>query len=736
MKSSTIIAAALGSVSLLALSHAACAQTAPAAQAAPASQQALQEVVVTAQKRSENVQTVPISMTALTGKSLTEKSVTTLSDLQFAAPSLSVENAGLTQSVNIRGIGLASGSPNAANGVATYVDGVFQPPIVSAGSYYDLADVEVLRGPQGTFVGSNSTGGAIFINSQSPKLGRLEGYGMLGGGTYGAFLGQGAVNLPIGDTLAVRVAINDQQHDSYYIDHGPYHDKPGRLDELDYRVGIQWKPVDFYQATFKLESIQRETGGYAYQPVPPGPPNGTIYGADLPAGAAWHDLYYNAPTANNERAIQGGLTQQVQLPGDITLKSITAYQNKQIHNLYDEDATEVAPNTEDQFVREKVYTQEFDLLSPTDRTLSWIAGGYFQRNRIDVIIENGAFPTHILVQNKKTTLGAFGQVSYRLTPTLVATVGLRYSNYSVDGSGDVVIGAGIPGFPPGGLTVANTGGHEEDHALTGKANIDWTFAPHNLLYAFVARGYKSGGIETPTTGFQKETVWNYEIGWKSTLLDGHMKTQLDAFYNDYNNFQFDTVNTTTGQGAVENVPSATIAGLEAQAQVQYGGFRGDAAGSYVHSRLGDYKVIDQNLLPPGNLLPQCATGQTSGCTDYTGAIRDISGAPNLFSPEFSFNAGAEYAFNIADGFVLTPRLNYSYQSSQEASPSLDAFYKIPGRSLVSALLSLDHGPWLAQVRATNMLNKIYVTGFSVNGGSGDRFYGAPREVMFVIQRNF
>ncbi|QUD88317.1 TonB-dependent receptor [Phenylobacterium montanum] len=736
MRESKTIAAALGSVSLLALSHAAMAQT-EAAASAPAQ---LQEVVVTAQKRSENVQTVPISMTALTGKSLTEKSVTTLADLQFAAPSLSVENAGLTQSVNIRGIGLASGSPNAANGVATYVDGVFQPPIVSAGSYYDLADVEVLRGPQGTFVGSNSTGGAIFINSQSPKLGRLEGYGMLGGGTYGALLGQGAVNLPLGDTLAVRVAINDQQHDSYYTDHGPYHDKPGRLDELDYRLGIQWKPASFYQATFKLESIQRETGGYAYQPVP-----GTTYGSDLPAGAAWHELYYNAPTANNERAIQGSLTQQFQLPGDITLKSITAYQNKQIHNLYDVDAAEVpvsaaatANDTEDQFVREKVYTQEFDLLSPTERTLSWIAGGYFQRNRIDVIIEDGAFPTHILVQNKKTTLGVFGQVSYRLSPTLVATVGLRYSNYSVDGSGDVLIGAGIPGFPPGGLDVANTGGHEEDHALTGKANIDWTFAPHNLLYAFVARGYKSGGIETPTTGFLKETVWNYEIGWKSTLLDGHMKTQLDAFYNDYNNFQFDTVDTATGQGAVQNVPSATIAGVEAQAQVQYGGLRGDAAASYVHSRLGDYKVIDQNALPAGPTQPQCATGQTVGCTDYTapGVIRDISGAPNLFSPEFTFNAGAEYAFDIADGFVLTPRMNYSYQSSQESSPSLDAFYKIPGRSLVSALVSLEHGPWLAQLRVTNALNKIYVTGFSVNGGAGDRFYGAPREVMFVLQRSF
>ena len=716
----------LSSASIAALATTAAAQTAP-----PAKPEQLQEVVVTAQKRSENVQTVPISMTALTGAALADKAVVSLQDLQFAAPSLSVENAGLTQSVNIRGIGLASGSPNAANGVATYLDGVFQPPIVSGGSYYDLADVEVLRGPQGTFVGSNSTGGAIFVNSLSPKLGRFDGYAMLGGGSYSAFLGQGAVNVPIGDTLALRLAVNDQQHDSYYTDHGAYHNKPDRLDELGTRFSILWKPADVYQATFKLENIQRETGGYAYQPVP-----GTDYSSLNPTGGSIRDLYYNAPTSNNERAVQGMLEQKVQLPYGITLKSITGYQNKQIHNLYDTDATESVSSTEDQFVREKVYTQEIDLLSPTSGKLSWVAGGYYQRNRIDVIIAEGAFPVDVLDQNKKTTLGLFGQVSYQLTPTLVATIGLRDSSYQVESSGQVMIGAGIPGFPAAGIEAASLAGREEDDALTGKANLDWTFAPHNMLYAFLARGYKSGGIDSPTANFLKETVWNYEAGWKSTFWDGHVKTQVDAFYNDYANFQFDTVNTATGQGAVQNVPTATIDGFEAQAQAQFQTFRMDAAFSYVHSRLGSYKVIDQNLLPAGTLLPQCSTGETSGCTDYTNATRDISGAPNLLSPEFSFNTGAEYGFDLAPGYVLTPRLNFSYQSSQEASPSLDSFYKIKARDLVSALVTLDHQAWRLQLRATNLLNAKYVTGYSVNGGAGNRFYGAPQEFMFVVQRSF
>jgi iron complex outermembrane receptor protein len=136
----------------------------------------LQEIVITAQRRSENLQTVPIAVTALQGDELKSKSVLSVADLQNESPSLSISNSGLTNAVNIRGIGLASGNPNVGNGVATYQDGLFQPPIVTTNQFYDIADIEVLRGPQGTLVGSNSTGGAIIINSQNPKIGEDGGY--------------------------------------------------------------------------------------------------------------------------------------------------------------------------------------------------------------------------------------------------------------------------------------------------------------------------------------------------------------------------------------------------------------------------------------------------------------------------------------------------------------------------------------------------------------------------------
>ncbi len=701
--------------------------------AAPGAGKPLEEVVVTAQKRRENIQNVPISIVALSGAQLAQKAVKSLADLQFAAPSLTVTNAGLTQSVNIRGIGLSSGSPNAANGVATYVDGVFQPPIVSNGQYYDIADIEVLRGPQGTFVGSNSTGGAVLIVTQSPVLNKFTGFGQVGVGSYGSFTQQAAVNVPLGDVLAFRVAVNHANNNSYYKSVGPVDSQAGKLTEFDERIGATYRPGDYYQGTFKFDQIERSTGGYAYQPTP-----GTAYASDY-TGPSGYYVQYDSPTENEERAVQGSLNQQVSLPYGITLKSVTGYENKQIHNQYDTDGTDDATvmSTENQFVREKVYTQEFNLLSATDQRLSWIGGVYFQRNRIDVIIHDGPFPTDILVQNKKTTTGVFGQVSYKVTNDVTLTGGLRYSTYKVLGSGRVVIGTGIPSFPPGGLDVANTGGAESDSAPTGKIDIDWRFAPNNLFYAFASRGYKSGGIETATTNFLKETVWDYEAGWKSNLLGGMLKPSLGVFYNDYDNFQYDTVNPLDGQSAVDNASgTTTIDGVEGQIQALVDNWRFDGSFAYVHSVMANYTVIDENLLPPGTLEPQCATGQTVGCTNYTGATKTISGAPNLLSPDFTFNGGAQYTFAMDNGLSVTPRLNYAYQTKQDATPARDSFYVIPARGLLSALVTVDYGPWSGQFSATNLTGERYVTGYTISGASGGSFYGAPREFNFNLRRDF
>ncbi|MEO9131746.1 MAG: TonB-dependent receptor [Sphingomonas sp.] len=702
-----------------------------------AAQQAgeVQDIIVTAQRRAENLQDVPIAATALTGDQLQSKSVQRLSDLQFAAPSLSITDQGLTQSVNIRGIGIASGSPAVANGVATYVDGVFQPPILTSSSFYDIASIEVLRGPQGTLVGSNSTGGAIFINTQSPTTDRISGYAQGSYGSYNAVSAEGALNLPITGNLAVRVAGTTRWRDSYYNDIGTYHNRPDRLDEQAGRIGILWEPGSF-RATGKIEFIDKNTGGYAYRPI-----LGTTF--DNNRQGDIRTLTYNAPTLNHERAVLSSLELRQELDNGIVLRSVSGYTNKRINNLYDSDGADTASirdpaasttQTQDQFVREREWTEEVNIISPTAGRFNWILGGYIQKNKIDVIIQSktGAptDPTDILNLQSKLTWGVFAQTGYKITPALELQVGGRYSHYAVTGTGHVIIGAGGPIFGPGGLQVADLAGKHSDGRMTGKVALNWTLDRDNLIYAFAARGYKPGGSNSATSQFRPETVWDYEVGWKANFFDKHLRTQVGAFYMDYHDFEFDTLDPGTGQTGVTNIANATIKGAEFQAQAKFGGLGFDGGVAYVDSKLGQVTIVNARTLPAApQYFPQCAPGTTPAtsptpCTDYTSSIVTAGGGPNLFSPKWSYNVGVQYEVKLAGDSVLTPRLNYAYVGSRWTNlvynPGLDY---LAGRGLLSAQLSLRVKQWTVEAYGTNLTNRAYVSGQSAN----NEFYGPPRE---------
>lgn len=716
------------------------------AQPTDSDQGALQEIVVTAQRRTENLQNVAVAATALSGTTLVEKGVRRLDDLQNIAPSLSITDAGLTQSVNIRGIGLASGSPSVANGVATYVDGIFQPPIVSTSSFFDIAGVEVFRGPQGTFVGSNSTGGAIFINSRNPELGSVNGYAEASAGNYGALGAEAAVNLPLSSTLAVRVAGKYRYHDSYFTDIGPFHNKAGKLDEGNGRIGVLWKPADPFQALLKVEMGSKSTGGYAYHPFA-----GTAYAPYAPSDIRVLD--YDSPTKNDERNFQTSLELRYELAGGTVIRSLSGYQNKRIFNLYDTDGTNAATyaaitpgitppqQTTDQFVRERVWTQEINIISPKDQPLSWIVGGYYQKNRIDVDITalSNGFPTDITPNNKKITTGIFGQTTWTMSSKLALDVGARWSHFSASGGGAVAIGNGIPGFPAGGLVVAQLDGSHKDSRLSGKVSVNWTPNENNLLYAFVARGYKPGGFNSATSEFRPETVIDYELGWKSTLAGGHVRTQLGAFYYDYKDFQFDVLDPVTAQTNPTNLTGAKIKGIEAQIQARAAGFTFDAGVAYVDSKIGSVTFIDTRAVardfPGVTLQPQCPAGQPTTlptCIDYTPYSRSTNGGSNLFSPKWTWNLGARYDLDLGD-VKITPSMNYSYVDKQFSyigySPISDV---LPSRGLLSARLGVEWNNLLVEAFGTNLTNKRYVSGQSAN----NEYYGAPREYGVRVHIEF
>ena len=683
---------------------------------------ALGEIVVTAQRRTENLQNVPIAATALSGAQLEEKAVSRIADLQFAAPSLSITDAGLTQSVNIRGIGIADGNPSAANGVAVYVNGIFQPPVLTTASFYDVAGVEVLRGPQGTLVGSNSTGGAIFINTAAPQLEHVGGYLQGGYGNFDNRTLQGAINLPITGNLAIRGAGDYQKRDSYFTDVGPYHNHPDRLDEKAGRFSALWEPGDL-KATGHLEWIDHQTGGYAYRPI-----EGTPYSAGRVGDI--RTLDYDAPTLNHEKGFLSDLELRYRFADGITLRSVTGYTYKRIKNLYDGDASALPPaSTTDQYTSEREVVQEVNLISPTTGRFNWILGGYYQHNQILVDITSLAGnpftdPTLIYSHNYKTTLGAFGQGGYKITDRIELQLGVRYSHYAVTQTGQLTLGPGSIVFGPDGLAI-DLGSKHKDGRLTGKANINFQVDNDNLVYAFAARGYKPGGANSAASQFGPETVWDYEAGWKSTLLNNHLRTQLGAFYMDYHDFQFSLIDTNTGQSGVSNIPHARIYGAEGQVQAKVSGFDVDAGFAYVHSRLQRLTAVNGLLIPPGTTLgPQCGATPTVGCTDYSPYIENAGGGPNLFSPKWSYNFGIDYEFSLPGEMSLTPRMNYAYVGPQFTnlfySPVTD---RLKARGLLSALLTLRKGKWSIEGYGTNLANRKYVSGHSGNS----EFYGAPRE---------
>lgn len=732
----------LGSWILLSLSAAASA-AAIGAETTTNQPQELEEVVVTAQRRAENVQNVSVAVTALAGDQLHDKAIARLDDLQFASPALTITDAALTRSINIRGIGLASGSPQVTPGVATYVDGLAQPPIANTATFYDIGTVEVLRGPQGTFVGSSSTGGAIFINSRSPDLSETNGYAEVSGGNFRNRGVQGAINLPAGDTFAVRIAGNYRQHDSYFDDIGPFHSSAGELKDTSGRLGLLWKPSDVFQALFKSELTTHDTGGYAYQPIP------TTQYAPLTSPGI-RTLTYDDPTRNHERAEQNSLELRYTLAGGVIVRSLSGYQDKHVYNLYDSDATMQPlprPNpdpypraTSDQFVRERVYTQEFNVISPTDGNFDWVVGAYWQRNKIDVVITQNSddFPTNIDIKNKKTITGYFAQVGYKLAPDLKLNVGGRYSTFDVTSGGGVVIGRGIP-VPPFntvGLQVADLSGSHNDARPTGKVALEWTPNGDNLIYGFVARGYKPGGFNTATQGFDPETVLDYEVGWKSTLLDGHLRTQIGAFWNDYNGFQIDLLNPLTGTVQTQNIANSTLRGFEAQAQARLYGWGLDMGFAYVDSKLGHATFVNTRALPPGTNLPQCAPGTSPGappiCFDYGPYLTTATGRSMLYSPKVTLNAGVDYSIVVGKG-TLRPRLNYAYIDQQYTtllySPITD---RLPSHGLLSAQLAYSLENWMVEAYGTNLADKVYVSGQSGN----NQFFGAPREYGVRVSVKF
>jgi iron complex outermembrane receptor protein len=693
----------------------AAAQTAASAPDAGSGPITLTEVVVTAERRRTDFQDTPISGTVISGSDIASMGINTVDQLQFATPGATIDNFGQGIDFNIRGIGKAEHNTQTTVGVITYRDGIATfPGYFQEEPYYDVATIEILRGPQGTFGGQNATGGAVFVTTNDPKIGGgFEGCVQGQGGNYTDFALQGAVNLPISDTLAARFAFNTETRDSYYRITGPngepYTGNPGNLHIGSARLGLLWKPDDALSVLFKTDYNYLNMGGYPADPY-----------------YSQNDLFNitaNSPQKALDRFDRSVLKIDYVMPDGITLRSVSGYQKGNTTYQADLDGTSTANDFFSDTVWETLWSEEFNVISPDTGFLTWIVGAYVDSDKYDypdpyqfliaTPLGDPAGEYYLQGTNPESAAAGFGQLSFQLPAGFQFQVSGRYTEAKTTNHVQVI---------QYGTFLADEQSAKYVNT-SGKASLNWTVNPNNFLYAFVSTGFRPGGLNVPVglgapAPFGPEKLTDYEIGWKATSFDGHLRTQMDGFYDVYKDFQV-----TVGYpsfptfGFELNNPNAThLYGFEAQTQAAFGPFALDAGTTIMHSSLGRFFATDPRISTMSPCDPQAGPSSAS-CIDLTGHSQ-------TYAPNFTINVGTQYRIALADKDTLTPRLNFGYVAPQWATLFENSALgdHLAGRDILGAQLAWAHGRFLTTLYGTNLSNQHYVGALN----SGLRFAGDPR----------
>lgn len=702
-------------------------------EAAPSAEAEQSErIVVTAERRRTSLQTTPISATVMTGEMLENKGVTNVDQLQFVSPGATINNFGQGIDFNIRGIGKSEHNTQTTTGVITYRDGVATfPGYFTAEPYYDIARVEILRGPQGTFVGQNATGGAVFVTSNDPAIdGGHHGYVAGQVGNYNDFAAQGAINVPLGEEFAARLSFNGGTRDSFYDITGPYTgDKGVRM--ASGRLGLLWEPTSQLSVLMKTDYHYLDFSAYNADPVLS--PNDPF------------DITANAPLFARDRILRTTLKIDYEFEDGTQIRSVTGYQWGNSGYRADLDGTSAGNNTFRDSVDEEIWSQEINLISADDTAIRWILGAFFQTDLHDFLtnefvigVPPGAPATEYRLNGINQVQGSalFGQLGFNIFEGLELQLGARYSDSWTKNDGDIVQ-YGTP------ILMLQS---EKYQDVSGKVSLNWTINDHHFVYAFVATGFKPGGLNLNVgTGnlppFDSEKVTSYEAGWKAGWFDGQLRTQLDAYYNNYEDFQviigypdFPTF------GFEVNVPGTTkMYGAEAQIEAIFGAFSLDAGIGLMHSEIGTFWAVDPRNPPPG-LIPFFA--QCDINTGPVGAIPalivpyciDLTGQEQTYAPNFTFNVGAQYVFDLGDGDTLTPRLNFGHVSKQWATLFEDAARgdRIEDRNIFNGQLAWQSGEWITTLYGTNLTDEHYVGAIN----SGLRFAGPPRQYGVRLAKIF
>lgn len=691
------------------------------AQTPPAEHQSgLEEIVVTAQRRSENLQTVPIAVTAITTAGIAAANINGTLDLAKVSPGLVTYQIGSSFQPYIRGVGSNQSSPGFESPVALYVDGVYQG--YKGGNVADLGDIariEVLKGPQGTLFGRNATGGAVSIITrdpgQDPEIEAEASYGRFKEKRVKAY-GAG----PITDTLGASIAFSGRWDDGYIRDIA----RDVRANPAKYMVGsgkLVWEPDDAFRAVLSGRYAYRSDNSFGSHHVHPGT---LSVAASRGLPTTFRDfetsLSFEAGAFSRGSAITLNLQYDL---GGVKLVSISGYKKDNSQSRSDGDmspATLVVSGTRQP---SKQFSQELQLQSDNDGPLKWITGLYYMWFRegfgkpgenllsaagvpfpirpID-LTRTGASATGITGIVTTKAYAAFAEATYELGERDRITAGIRYNDESKNLTGQVYSYTAVPGTGQGLPLFGTALGSSTDGLMFGRNLLNsmnksksWSDFTWRLTYdhrfnddvmAFLSynRGFKSGGFNPATINpaqipVEPEKIDAFEAGLKSELLDRRLRFNTSAFYYKYSGIQIGLI---TGPGitTVQNAASAKAYGLDIDLtaaptdqltiraalnllRTKYGSFPN--AQAFIPNVAGQACVSPAARISMAQGRAIAAGTPTGGNCSYS---LDVTGEDLIFAPRLTAQIGGDYEIPLAGGSKVTLSGSLYYNDGFDVSP--------------------------------------------------------------------
>lgn len=718
------------------------------------------EIIVTATRRAQPLQRIPVAASVIGGENWERTSNFSLENVAQSVPSVTFESttSARNNTVRIRGVGSSTSSSGVEPSTSTVLDGVvlIRSGQAAAANLIDISRIEVLRGPQGTLFGKNASVGVVNIVTMDPTRdfsGRVDGLLTEDGERQI----RGSVSAPISDTLSARLSAFYRKYDGNVrnVFDG---DKQNAAENFGVRGKLLWRPTEDLSIRLSADYGQNDSNCCArpLRNLNLTNPRAVVEGRFLlPVVAGPRNRLVNTDVEPNDSYKSDTFAAEVNYElGGYTLTSITAHQDFKINQQIDDDLTSIGPVAGGQTFKQRITsvedvngdTQEFRLTSPTGGPFDFVAGLYFLDAKIRQVSSN--FRRRLAVPNNQVSTydtttnfrnyAAFGQLNYHLTEELTVLLGGRYT---IDRVRNRYVRIDDPVAPfRSGSTSYDLTSKEKDFSV--KTGIQYQVTPRVFTYATFAEGYKGPGFNVASNGLapnarlKPETSKNYELGAKTRLLDNRLAFNIALFQSNFEDFVVNAIDPATNSVQLVNAASLRTRGAEIDFDLRVGRNLSVYGGvAYVKATVDientpcyDFQTLDQGCF---NLTP-------------TTRVQNIEDGDLPLSPDWKFNVGANYAIPLPDmPFDINLRGNVVYTGRQQFSLNQDPTRIFGAYALVDAAVAFTSKDdrFTFEVFGRNLTDKFYVTGIAtvteLTGASlqfiprdSSRYFGARLSATF------